>query len=246
MSGRSPGTPPHAIRTGSSLGREAATDPRWFTRCAAALVVTAVAAIAWSLLPLAGHSARAPEAHRHLPYPRLAFPVEISGSQYIPLKWTDIPGWIDDDHLAAYQAFRSSCKPIAAQHALPARSSSSNINAPGFKPLGISLREPCRAARAAEMSDEARARAFFEEHFTPLQISRLGEGDGFVTGYYEPILEGSRTQSDTYDVPVYPRPSNLFVRGFKQSSPDLPNKGQVFRKIGRRKLVPYYDRAQIE
>jgi len=26
----------------------------------------------------------------------------------------------------------------------------------------------------------------------------------------------------------------------------LPNKGQVYRKIGRRKLVPYYDRAEIE
>ena len=26
----------------------------------------------------------------------------------------------------------------------------------------------------------------------------------------------------------------------------MPNKGQVFRKIGRRKLVPYYDRAEIE
>jgi len=26
----------------------------------------------------------------------------------------------------------------------------------------------------------------------------------------------------------------------------LPNKGQVFRKVGRRKLVPYYDRAEIE
>ena len=28
--------------------------------------------------------------------------------------------------------------------------------------------------------------------------------------------------------------------------PSLPNKGPVFRKIGRRKLVPYYDRAEIE
>ena len=26
----------------------------------------------------------------------------------------------------------------------------------------------------------------------------------------------------------------------------MPNKGEVFRKIGRRKLVPYYDRAEIE
>ena len=31
-----------------------------------------------------------------------------------------------------------------------------------------------------------------------------------------------------------------------QASTGLPNKGQVFRKIGRRKLVPYYDRAEIE
>ena len=79
-----------------------------------------------------------------------------------------------------------------------------------------------------------------------MRISRLGEGEGFVTGYYEPMLDGSRTQTDIYTVPVYRRPSNLFVRGVKQSSTGLPNKGQVFRKIGRRKLVPYYDRAEIE
>ena len=79
-----------------------------------------------------------------------------------------------------------------------------------------------------------------------MRISRLGEGEGFVTGYYEPIVDGSRTQNEVYNVPVYRRPSNLFVRGTKQSSVGLPNKGQVFRKIGRRKLVPYYDRAEIE
>jgi membrane-bound lytic murein transglycosylase A len=36
------------------------------------------------------------------------------------------------------------------------------------------------------------------------------------------------------------------VRGFNQSSVGLPNGGKVYRKIGRRKLVPYYDRAEIE
>jgi membrane-bound lytic murein transglycosylase A len=112
--------------------------------------------------------------------------------------------------------------------------------------LGISLRDPCRAAKALDISDGAKARAFFEQHFLPLRISRLGEGEGFVTGYYEPVIDGSRTQTDVYTVPVYRRPSNLFVRGFKQSAVGLPNKGEVFRKIGRRKLVPYYDRAEIE
>src|SRR5262249_55237564 len=114
------------------------------------------------------------------------------------------------------------------------------------KALGVSLREPCRAARAATLSDDRQARAFFEQHFVPLRIAKLGDAEGFVTGYYEPVVEGSLYQSEIYTVPIYRRPSNLFVRGQTQASVGLPNKGQVFRKIGRRKLVPYYDRGEIE
>jgi membrane-bound lytic murein transglycosylase A len=203
-----------------------------------------VIALALSAAPSEAVSARHSRAHkhshsshvRHLPYPRLELPLEINGSQYAPVAWFDIAGWRDDDHLAGYQAFRTSCKPIAAQRKPPSDP----------KALGTSLRDPCRIAKGHDPSDGAGARAFFEEHFLPLRISRLGEGEGFVTGYYEPIIDGSRTKTDVYTVPVYRRPSNLFVRGAKQSSAGLPNKGQVFRKIGRRKLVPYYDRAEIE
>jgi membrane-bound lytic murein transglycosylase A len=195
-------------------------------------IVAAAIAVSLSLAPIPADGART----RHLPYPQLAFPFVISGSQYAPLAWSDIAGWNDDDHLAAYKAFRTSCKAINGQSG-PAADS---------KALGISLRDPCHAARATEITDSGQARAFFEQYFLPLQISRLGEDAGFVTGYYEPIIDGSRTRTDVYTVPVYRRPSNLFVRGFTQDSPELPNKGQVFRKIGRRKLVPYYDRAQIE
>ena len=81
--------------------------------------------------------------------------------------WADIAGWNEDDHLAAFKAFRASCKPIAAQTQPPADP----------KALGTSLRDPCRAAKAADISDGAKARAFFEEHFLPLRISRLGEGE---------------------------------------------------------------------
>jgi membrane-bound lytic murein transglycosylase A len=208
-----------------------------------------VTALALWLAPLGAFTARvvrphppSPAARPHLPspriipYPRLAWPLEISGSQYAPVAWADIAGWSADDHVQAYKAFRVSCRPISAQRKPPADP----------KALGISLRDPCRAARAADISDGARAKNFFEGHFQPLRISRLGEADGFVTGYYEPVIDGSRTQTDVYTVPVYRRPSNLFVRGVKQGAVGLPNKGEVFRKIGRRKLVPYYDRAEIE
>ncbi|MDQ8732652.1 MltA domain-containing protein [Bradyrhizobium sp. LHD-71] len=163
-------------------------------------------------------------------------PLEIAGSQYEPLKWADIPGWAEDDQQAAFETFLASCKPIVARREPPKEP----------KALGSSLSEPCRAARAAHVRSSDEARAFFERHFVPLRISRLGETEGLVTGYYEPVLEGSRTYSEQFPVPVYRRPSNLFVRGVRSSTASLPNKGDVFRKIGRRKLVPYYDRAEIE
>lgn len=163
-------------------------------------------------------------------------PFEMTDSQYAPVNWGEVPGWADDDQLAAFGTFLASCRPIAAQKGNPNTT----------KAIGDSLKEPCAAARSASVTTAAQARAFFEQNFVPLRISKLGEPEGFVTGYYEPILEGSRTKSEKFPVPIYRRPSNLFVRGFKQDAGSLPNKGEVFRKIGRRKLVPYYDRAQIE
>jgi membrane-bound lytic murein transglycosylase A len=228
------------------LAPEALTNAARVRRLVAAFCVIA---IALTLAPFAamavrrahtavgsdGERSHLPKA-RPVPYPRIEWPLEISGSQYAPLAWSEIAGWSRDDHLLAYKAFRISCASIARQRKPPADP----------KALGTSLREPCRAARALDITDSAKARAFFEQHFLPLQISRLGEDAGFVTGYYEPVIDGSRTQTEIYNVPVYRRPSNLFVRGVNQSAVGLPNKGQVFRKIGRRKLVPYYDRAEIE
>ena len=202
---------------------------------ALALSVAAVVLAPYAAEAVRSRSRSAPPV-RHLPYPLLDWPLEIANSQYLPLAWADIPGWNEDDHLAAYRTFRASCKPIAAKP----------DGAAEDKALGDSLRDPCRDARASDLADNAAAKAFFERHFEPLKISKLGDADGFVTGYYEPVIEGSRTQNEVYNVPVYRRPSNLFVRGFKQDAPNLPNKGAVYRKIGRRKLVPYYDRAEIE
>jgi membrane-bound lytic murein transglycosylase A len=223
------------------LARKAATEgsSRWFSAAAliaAAILLTCDAADGRSRRH-SHHTEQAEPGFRPRPKPdAVQWPLVIPGAQYNPVAWSDLPGWGDDDQLAAFRAFRASCTPVLAQ---------SVDNTPD-KFLGGSLREPCKAARDAKISDITTARAFFEAQFVPLLISRLGDDAGFVTGYYEPIVEGSRTKTDVYTVPLYRRPSNLFVRGYSQASDSLPNKGQVFRKIGRRKLVPYYDRAQIE
>src|SRR4030088_2105726 len=96
MFGLSPATLPHAIRTGSWSEREALTDARVFERCAgAAFLVVALAASLILIRPVAarpGHSQRAlhmvqvhQPAARPLHYPRLAWPLEISGTQYAPV-----------------------------------------------------------------------------------------------------------------------------------------------------------------
>ena len=140
----------------------------------------AAIAVAVSLAPLNALAARYARSHyshphpapsRPLPYPRLERPLQIHGGQYTTVAWSDIAGWSADDHLAAYKAFRVSCKPIVAQ--------TKPLAEP--KALGASLRDPCLVARSLELSDGAKAKVFFEEHFTPLRISRLGEGEGFVT-----------------------------------------------------------------
>lgn len=164
-------------------------------------------------------------------------PFEVPGGQYAPVVWSEVPGWSDDDQFAAYKAFLVSCKAILATRKTSAADS---------KPIGDSLRAPCAATKVANVTDTVSARAFFEAQFAPLRVSRIGEAEGFVTGYYEPIIDGARQQTEVYNVPVYRRPSNLFVRGTTQATPSLPNKGDVFRKIGRRKLVPYHDRGAIE
>ncbi|TAK46766.1 MAG: lytic transglycosylase [Xanthobacteraceae bacterium] len=221
MSGHLPATFRPAIRTGSWSPPRPGVSARPRATSGAALLA------ALMMLPSGIEAfARARE-----PAPSFTMP----DSQFEPVAWADLPGWPGDDHKAAFAAFVASCRSIGA----------SASNEPDAKALGHSLRAPCLAARAVHGGDLA-ARAFFETHFVALRIARLGEAAGFVTGYYEPILEGSRSPSEAFPVPVYRRPANLFVRGYRQSSAGLPNKGEVFRKIGRRKLVPYYDRGEIE
>ena len=107
----------HAIRTGSWLARVASTSAATLKFLQRGLqagirnfkskdgvkfaVAAAAIAVSLSLAPMPAGGART----RHLPYPQLAFPFVISGSQYAPLAWADIAGWNDDDHLAAYKAF---------------------------------------------------------------------------------------------------------------------------------------------
>jgi membrane-bound lytic murein transglycosylase A len=108
------------------------------------------------------------------------------------------------------------------------------------------LRQACDAAAAIPALDETAARRFFEAEFEPFAVSASdGRHEGLVTGYYEPVLAGSRTRNEADRYPVYGRPDDLVTVDLASQYPEL----RRFRLRGRiegRRLVPYWSRAEID
>ncbi len=164
-------------------------------------------------------------------------PIKFPDTQYEPVTFADIDGWADDDHATAFAAFLQSCRVLNGN-----RPPGSDANG-----IGGALKAVCARALAAVPLEEDGARKFFEDNFRPLRISKLGDTDGFLTGYYEPIIEGSRVPTGEFTAPLYRRPPNLVVSGRRKLGDVFPSKGvKVGRRVGRRKIVPYYDRGEIE
>ena len=65
-----------------------------------------------------------------------------------------------------------------------------------------------------------------------------------MTGYYEPIVDGSRFPTGIFKFPIYRRPRDL-VPPPNSTGPGFPNKGQSLRRTISGELVPYYDRGEI-
>src|SRR5215467_1074779 len=113
--------------------------------------------------------------------------------------------------------------------------------------ISAALWNVCRDAMALRPQDADTARAFFERNFQPVRIARLGEAAGLLTGYFEPIVAGSRLPSPEFHVPVYRRPRDLVAVGYKPASVAFPNKGvRIARRTANNELVPYHDRGAIE
>jgi len=116
---------------------------------------------------------------------------------------------------------------------------------PDSRPARSALEQVCaRAIRAGGLDSEA-ARLFFEANFVPVRIRKLGDHAGFLTGYYEPIVDGSRFPTREFTVPIYRRPSDLVAPGAPPGAP-FPNTGRAYRQTPTGELVPYYDRGEIE
>lgn len=147
------------------------------------------------------------------------------------VNFSDLSGWRDDDHGAAFAAFQLSCGAILDRGGAFGRD-------PAYGGEPSDWLEVCRRALMAQSS----AQAFFESEFVPVQVSDPERPGGMFTGYFEPEFRGSRTKGGPYQVPIYQRPGDLeaFDAAARQAT------GLAYgRRIGG-DPAPYHSRKDIE
>lgn len=147
-----------------------------------------------------------------------------------PVAFKDIKGWAEDDLNCALETFQRSAIEILQ-------------NGHGFKRQARfggtreNWRKSCEKSLTAK-----RGRNFFETHFRAFQVNVDGGSGGLFTGYYEPMVLGSRTPSQDYRVPIYAPPGDLVTF----SDVERETTGLNYGRRENGKAVGYYTRQQIE
>ena len=143
-------------------------------------------------------------------------------ARYEARTFADLPGWREATLAPSLSAFLAGCARAAA------------------------LAKACEAAKAVPPGDEAAARQFFESTFVPYAlVSSLNGDSGMVTGYYEPVILGSRMSGKLYRHAIYGVPDDLLVVDLASLNPEVRGLRLRGRLDGRR-VVPYWSRGEID
>lgn len=144
--------------------------------------------------------------------------IDTEAGRLVPVAWEEVPDFDVDPLDDVVKAFRLSCPYL-------------NRTA-SWKPV-------CEQVARLQPTDAAGARKLLKS-LQPYRLeSDAGQVEGLVTGYYEPVLRGSRVHRNPYFYPLYSRPVDLLPL-------DAKAHGGISR--GRRhdgKLVPYWARGDM-
>ncbi|WP_321799969.1 murein transglycosylase A [Caballeronia sp. J97] len=136
---------------------------------------------------------------------------------YTPVPFSSLPGWGADNVAESWDAFRRSCGVLGGK--------------PGWA-------APCAASRNIDATSSAAIRRFFEDNFTVYQIRNVDKSArGVLTGYYEPILKGSRERRPPFVYPVYGAPTDMLFLDARRLPPGARGT-PVAARIEGRNVVP--------
>jgi membrane-bound lytic murein transglycosylase A len=127
----------------------------------------------------------------------------------------------------AYRAFKISCPSL-----LKRRDSSGLTRPEDWAPV-------CGTMDAMVQPGDMHLR-WFQANF---ELVEVGDGQAFVTGYFEPEIAGCRTRQPGCEVPVYRKPADLVeVDAAAAAAAGTPRRGRLENNV----IVPYHDRTEIE
>jgi membrane-bound lytic murein transglycosylase A len=160
------------------------------------------------------------------PVPVAPTPAVDYRGKLVAASWLDLPAWGRESLGPALVAFSRSCTVLEKQDPWKGVCAGAQTFAPGASERDIA--------------------AFFELNFDPFQVINADDSaSGMVTGYYEPLLHGSRTRSERYKFPLYGVPKDLLIIDLSSVYPDLKHRRLRGRLEGNR-VVPYFARGEID
>jgi membrane-bound lytic murein transglycosylase A len=114
-----------------------------------------------------------------------------------PVLYSDVTGWRECDLQHSLAAFQRSAQEILG-------------TATGFRRHAAygGLKENWIDA-CTESLQATDPHQFFETYFRAFRVTDRERPQGLFTGYYEPLVKGSRTKSAAFPVPVYNKPRDL-------------------------------------
>jgi len=155
--------------------------------------------------------------------------------------WGDLPGWSEDDLTKFWPLFVRNCRGLMRQ-------TSGNLAASARATPRV-WQPVCAAAANLDRDsmDDAAVRQFLQTYLQPWRLHGADNrpAANTVTGYYEPLVRGSRVQGGIYQWPLYAVPDDLLTIDLGAVYPDLAGK-RVRGKLDGSRVVPYDTRAAIE
>ena len=155
-----------------------------------------------------------------------------------PVGFDALPGWSADHSWAAVPALLRNCGALAELppgQPLGGAGDAGRLAGTAGQWAGI-----CAAAERLQPNSDASAQAFFERYFQPYAVTDGARSEALFTGYYEPEVQGAPRRGGRFQTPILARPNDL------TQAPAGSQGGITVGRISDGRLVPYYDRAQIQ
>lgn len=117
--------------------------------------------------------------------------------------WDTLPGWHEENMQEVWDVYQANCQVLIKR---------------------ANWKDNCRVAQQVDTQNAHAIRAYFQKYFYPQLLKDPEQRNiGVITGYYEPILKGSRQRQGNFQTALYRYPA-----GVKKGSV-LPARAELLR-----------------